>query len=64
MNFNSNLESEYHAMADLTEEIGIIIQKSINEGREDLSSADIQYILKITSNVTKKINSQILELTV
>ena len=51
-------------MAELTEEIGNIVQKSINEGREDLSSTDIKYILKITSNVTKKINSQILELTV
>ena len=64
MDFNSNLELEYHAMAELTEEIGNIVQKSINEGREDLSSTDIKYILKITSNVTKKINSQILELTV
>ncbi|EIJ66651.1 hypothetical protein BD31_I1850 [Candidatus Nitrosopumilus salaria BD31] len=64
MDFNSNLESEYHTMAELTEEIGTIVQKSINEGREDLSSTDIKYILKITSNVTKKINSKIMELVV
>jgi len=64
MMFDRNLESNYLAMAELNIEIGAIVQKSIDEGNDDLSPVDVEYIIKITSDVTKKINFQILELTI
>jgi len=64
MMFDRNLESNYLAMAELNIEIGAIVQKSIDEGNDDLSPVDVEHIIKITSDVTKKINFQILELTI
>jgi len=51
-------------MSELTAEVGTIVQQSINEGHEDLSPSDIEHILKITSDVTERLQSQTLELTV
>ena len=61
---NEKLDSDYLAMSELTKEIGAIVQKSFDDGNDDLSSTDIEHILKITSDVTNRIQSQVLELTV
>lgn len=61
---DEKLDSDYLAMSELTKEIGLIVKNSFDEGETDLSSSDIEHILKITSNVTRKITSQIQELTV
>ena len=64
MIINEKLDSDYLAMSELTKEIGLIVNDSIDEGRTDLSSSDIEHILKITSDVTHKIKSQLREITV
>ncbi len=64
MQFSEKLESDCLAMSELTKEIGSIVQNSFNQGRGDLTSSDIEHILKITSDVTCKIKSQTWELTV
>jgi len=64
MQLCGKLDSDYLAMYDMTKEIGNIVLKSFNQGRENLIPSDIEYILKITSDVTCKIKSQINELTV
>ena len=51
-------------MSELTKEIGLIVKDSFDEGRTDLSSSDIEHILKITSDVTHKIKSQLPEITI
>ena len=61
---NEKLDSYYLAMSELTNEIGLIVQDSFDEGRTDLTSSDIEYILKITSDVTYKIKSQLPEITI
>ena len=61
---NEKLDSYYLAMSELTNEIGLIVQDSFDEGRTDLTSSDIEYILKITSDVTHKIKSQLREITI
>ena len=58
------MDSDYLAMSELTKEIGLIVKDSFDEGRTDLSSFDIEYILKITSDVTHKIKSQLREITI
>ena len=55
---NEKLDSDYLAMSELTKEIGLIVNDSLDEGQTDLSSSDIEHILKITSDVTLKIKSQ------
>ena len=60
----TKLDSDYLAISELTKEIGSIVQKSINHGQNDLTSSDIEHILKITSDVTHRIKSQVPELTV
>ncbi len=55
MDFRDKLESDYLAMSELTTEIGSIIQKSLDDGHDDLNQSDIEHILKITSDVTRRI---------
>jgi len=64
MIINEKLDSDYLAMSELTKEIGLIVNDSVDEGRTDLSSSDIEHILKITSDVTHKIKSQLQEITI
>jgi len=64
MIFSEKLDSDYLAMAELTKEIGSLVQKSINKGRKELTPSDIEHILKMTSDVTLKIKSKSKELTV
>ena len=64
MNSSSKLDSDYFAISELTKEIGSIVQNSLNDGNTDLSSSDIEHILKITTDVTCKIKSRPEELTV
>jgi len=64
MDCNDKLNSDYLAMAELTKEIGSLVQKSIDQGHRDLTSSDIEYILKMTSDVLLKIKVQNPELTV
>ena len=61
---DEKLDSYYLAMSELTNEIGLIVQDSFDEGRTDLTSSDIEYILKITSDVTYKIKSQLREIII
>ena len=64
MVLNEKLTSDYLAICELTKEIGAIVENSFNLGNTDLTPSDIEHILKITSNVTHKITSQLRELTV
>jgi hypothetical protein len=61
---NEKLDSDYLAMSELTTEIGLIVKDSFDKGRTELSSSDIEHILKITSDVTHKIKSQLQEITI
>ena len=63
MNY-SKLDFDYFAISELTKEIGSIVQNSLDTGNTDLSSSDVEHILKITSDVTYKIKFQPEELTV
>jgi len=60
---DEKLDSDYLAMAELTKEIGLIVSDSLDKGQTDLSSSDIEHILKITSDVTCKIKLQLREIT-
>jgi len=60
----TKLDSDFLAMSELTKEIGSIVQFTFDKGQKDLASSDIEYILKITSDVTHKIKSQARELTI
>jgi len=60
----TKLDSDFFAMSELTKEIGSIVQSTLDKGEKDLTSSDIEHILKITSDVTHKIKSQVQELTV
>jgi len=60
---DEKLDSDYLAMAELTKEIGLIVSDSFDKGHADLSSSDIEHILKITSDVTCKIKLQLREIT-
>jgi hypothetical protein len=64
MNFSDKFDSDFLAMSELTQEISSIVQNSINQGNSNLTDLDVEYILKITSDVTNKIKSQLQELTV
>ena len=63
MNY-SKLDFDYFAISELTKEIGSIVQNSLDAGNTDLSSSDVEHILKITSDVTCKIKSQPKELII
>jgi len=64
MVFSEKLDSDYLAMAELTKEIGSLVQRTINQGHKELTPSDIEHILKMTSDVTLKIKSKSKELTV
>jgi len=64
MDCSEKLDSDYLAMAELTKEIGSLVQKSINKGRKELTPSDIEHILKMTTDVTLRIKSKSRELTV
>ena len=64
MEFNEKTDTDILAMSELTKEIGAIIQKSVDEGNRDLTPSDIEHILKLTSDVTNKIKSEVKEITV
>ncbi len=49
---------------ELIKEIGSLVQRTINEGNRELTASDIEYILKITSDVTLRIKSKSPEITV
>ena len=61
---NDKLDSDYLAISELTKEIGLIVKDSFDDGRTDLSSSDIEHILKITSDVTHKIKSSLREIII
>jgi len=61
MLIDEKLDSDYLAMSELTKEIGLIVKDSLDGGQTDLSSSDIEHILKITYDVTHKIKSQLHE---
>ena len=63
MEFSEKTDSDILAMSELTKEIGAIIEKSVENGNRDLSPSDIEYILKLTSDVTNKIKSEVKEIT-
>jgi len=58
------IDSGYLAMAELTKEIGFLVQKSVNQGNEELTASDIEHILKMTTDVTLKIKSKLPELKI
>ncbi len=64
MDWNKKLDGDYLAMAELTKEIGSLVQRTINQGHKELTPSDIEHILKMTSDVTLKIKSKSKELTV
>ena len=61
---NEEINSNYLAMSELTKEIGLIVTSSFDRGQNDLSSFDIEHILKITSDVAYKIKSQSREIII
>ncbi len=58
------IDSGYLAMAELTKEIGSLVQKSVNQGNKELTASDIEHILKMTTDVTLKIKSKLPELRI
>jgi len=58
MDCTEKSDSDYLAMAELTKEIGSIVQRTINKGHKELTPSDIEHILKMTSDVTLKIKSK------
>ncbi len=64
MDCNEKLDSDYLAMAELIKEIGSIVERSVNQGHQDLTPSDIEHILKMTTDVTLRIKSKSQELTV
>ncbi len=49
---SEKLDSDYLAIAELTKEIGFLVQRCINQGRKELTRSDIEHILKMTSDAT------------
>ncbi len=60
----TELDSDYLAISELTTEIGMIVQNALNNGQDNLSKTDIEHVLKITSDVTSKIQQPLTKLTV
>ena len=58
------IDSGYLAMAELTKEIGSLVQKSVDQGNKELTASDIEHILKMTTDVTLKIKSKSPELRI
>ena len=64
MNGSEKSKTDYLAISELTKEIGTVVSKCFDEGREDLNKDEIEHILKMTTDVTLKIKSPAEELTV
>ena len=64
MDTGDKSKSDYMAISELTKEIGSVVSKCFDEGREDLNNDEIEHILKMTTDVTLKIKSPSKELTV
>lgn len=64
MKYNPASDDDYLAMSELSREIGTIVQKNLEQGLSDLTDSDIEHIVKMTSDVTLKIKSQMKEITV
>ena len=64
MTLNEKFNSDFFAISELSKEITTLMKNTINQGHENLSPSDTEHILKITSNVTNKIKSQIQEITI
>lgn len=64
MNFHDEIDSDYLAMIELTKEIGSIVQNSIDNRQDELSSEDIDHVIKMTSDVIAKLKKQSVALTV
>ncbi len=64
MDCTEKINSDYLAMAELTKEIGSLVQRTINEGNKELTASDIEYILKMTTDVTLQIKSRSVELRI
>ena len=56
------IDFEYMAMAELTKEIGSIVENTINQCRDELDSQEIQHVIKMTS-VMDKIESLSLKMS-
>ena len=63
MIIDKKIDFDYLALSELTKEIGFIVENSFSCGNTHLTPSDIEHILKITSDVTSRIKSQMLELT-
>ena len=63
MDCTEQLDSDYLAMAELTKEIGSLVQRSIDQGHQELTPSDIEHILKMTTDVSLKLKTQPTELT-
>jgi len=64
MNFNDEVDADYLAMVELIKEIGSIVQNSINESRDELNPDEIEHVMKISSDVIKKLKKESVQLTV
>ncbi len=64
MNFNDEVDADYLAMVELIKEIGSIVQNSINESRDELNPDEIKHVMKISSDVIKKLKKESVQLTV
>ena len=58
------IDSGYLAMAELTKEIGFLVQRSVDQGNKELTPSDIEHILKMTTDVTLQIKSKSPELRI
>lgn len=60
----NEIDFEYLAMAELTKEIGSIVENSITQCRDELNSQEIEHIVKMTSDVIGSLKRQSVKLTV
>ncbi len=58
------IDTDYLAMAELTKEIGSLVEISMNQGNKELTPSDIEHILKMTTDVTLQIKSKPPELRI
>ena len=49
------------ALRSLEQEIGNIAKSSYEQGRQTLDTSEMDYLLKMTKNVLKKIREQVME---
>ena len=58
------IDSGYLTMAEVTKEIGFLVQRSVDQGNKELTPSDIEDILKMTTDVTLQIKSKSPELRI